>query len=296
MGSSGGGSDIPANTQAVNYIRYAPYIEEKHQLFLEAVQGKRIELENSSPFSSFSPIDIDDAFFGAGLTIADYDSVFPLFNTFMNDVDLGTLYDEVFESTTNSQKVRDLIAAEGALLSDDIEQEAIPRLSAGARDINSSQSSTFIIGKSLIESGRQKNLSKFSAGLKYELIPHAVDRWKTTLNWNREIVGTYSDIIKFYYNAKMDMNEHNYMFLSKDVLWPFTLYDHERAALGAMQGARTESTSVQGTESGPSKGQRMASGALSGAAAGAQVGAQIGQGYGVWGALIGAGLGAYAAS
>ena len=77
--------------------------------------------------------------------------------------------------------------------------------------------------------------------------------------------------MKLYFSAKTDIDEVNYAMAAKNILWPFTVLDFERAALGALQGATNSKTDVAGA----STASRVLSGALSGAAMGAMVGGQI---------------------
>ena len=61
MGSSGGGGGDQTTT-----IRYAPYIEDKHEDFLDAVATYRASLTDSSPFTDYTDIVTEAAFFGTG--------------------------------------------------------------------------------------------------------------------------------------------------------------------------------------------------------------------------------------
>ena len=282
MGSGGGSSS--GNSTQTNTIRYAPYIENRHTTFLSNIAGYVAALKDDSPFSGYSNIEIDDAFFGSGVAITNFSALFTLHESLMQDLAPEILYTTTFNNTINSTITKDVIAAEAVLLSDDIETTALPRLTTGARDINSVMSSTFIIAKTNLEATRVKALSKFSADLKYRLIPVVTDRWKTRLEWNKSVVMTYAELIKLYFSGKMDITQTNYTFQAKNKLWPFTVLDHERAALGALQGATSGSKEVAGGD-GPSTTQKVIGGALSGAAAGAQMGG--GWVSGVVGAVVG---------
>jgi hypothetical protein len=91
------------------------------------------------------------------------------------------------------------------------------------------------------------------------------------LNWNKLVIGTYSEIMKLYFSAKTDVDEVNYAMAAKHRLWPFTVLDFERAALGALQGATNAKTDVAGA----STMSRVLSGALTGAAMGAMIGSNV---------------------
>ena len=268
MGSSGSSSGGDSNT--TNNIRYAPYIETKHADFLSTVATYRALLLNDSPFATFNPYNIDTLFFGAGVAITSFASLYDTFELVLSNYDLDTSYDEIFRKTINSAEVHNLIAQEGIDLSDDIEENALPRILTGARDINSVNSDTFIIARTLLETNRVKALSSFSAKIKSTLIPVVIERWKTQLEWNKQIFHSYTELSKLYLSAKMDNTTQSYEMLVKNKLWPFTILDHERAALGALQGATNSSGTISGE--GPSSGQKVLGGAMSGAAAGTMIG------------------------
>ena len=225
----------------------------------------------ASPFLNYTDIEVDNAFFGAGYAIASFPSLYDMFGKFMAGLDIDALYTQVFENVVNSPVVNALVSAESALMDDDIDANSYPRLELGSRDLNSSNSSTFITAKALVEDGKVKALSKFSAQLKYNLIPVAQAVWQTHLEWNKGVVGMYSEIMKFFFSAKADIDEINYAMAAKNALWPFTVLDFERAALGALQGATVQKTDVAGA----STASKVLSGALSGAGMGAMIGSQI---------------------
>src|SRR3990167_628672 len=232
MSGGGGGS---GETE----VRYAPYIEARHSSFLGNLQTR--------------------------VNVAEFDS--PDYSSY-KDIYIEVLYSQLFEDTINSPQVADLVAAEGALLDEEIEINSLPRMQIGMRDINSVMSSSFVIGKSLIEDARTKSIAKFSAELKYRLIPTVQDRWAKHLAWNQGIITTYVEIMRLYYTGKIDADEANFNYVEKDKLWPFTILEFERAGLGALQGATN-------TKITPPRASGLARG-LSGAAAGAGIGAMIG--------------------
>jgi hypothetical protein len=261
----GGGSSSGGDQR--NEIRYAPYIESKHQSFLDSVQSNRITIAADSPFADNTDIEIDDAFFGASFTIASFPSLYDMFGKFMAGLDIDVLFSQIFEDTVNSPEINNLVAAETALLDDDFNANVLPNFTLGARDINAVQNDSFVVGKAVLLDGRTKAVERFSSELKYRMIPVAVDRWKTHLGWNGQVVMNYAEIMKLWFSAKMDVDDYNYTLSTKDKLWPFTVLDYERAALGALQGARS-SKGVGGA----STTQKAIAGALTGAAGGAMLG------------------------
>lgn len=252
-------------------VRYAGYIESQHKAFLSLIASYRNDVIDDSPFSGYVDVEVENAFFGLGYTISSFPSLYDMYGKFMAGLDIDSLWDQIFEDTVNSSLVGNLVTAQADLLDDEITTTSLPRMQEGMRDINSVIASSFVIGKAIIEDGREKTLAKLDAELKYKLIPVAESRWQTHLQWNQQVVSIYSEIMKFYFAAKHDVNEDNYSFAAKDKLWPFTVLEFERAALGALQGA----TNTRSDAAGTSTTARVLAGALSGASMGAMVGSNI---------------------
>ena len=273
----GGGKSGGTSTSKV---RYAPYIEDRHAPFLDAVIDHRKAVENNSPFATVADLDHDVAYFGVGFVLADFPSLYAQYGTFISGVNVDDLFDSTFGDTVNSTQVRDLVAAEAAQMDDDLITDVLPRYQVGMRDINSVLSSTFVVGKTVLENARGRNLDKFSADLKYKLIPVALERWNRHLEWNKTVVAVYSEIMKLYFSSKMDIEDHNQEIKVKNLLWPFTALEYERAALGALQGATTTTTKTAGSGG----AGRAMSGVLGGAAMGGMVGGPPGM---VVGGLLG---------
>lgn len=281
-GKGGGGGD------STTTVRYADYIEEKHQAFLDYVAARRSALMDDSPFANFSSIAIDDGFFGTGYILSSFPSLYDMYGKFMAGLDVDVLYQQVYGNLMDGPETTALVSAEATLLADELEQHILPRFEIGMRDINAVVSSTFVMGKALLESDRLKQVEKFSAQLKLSLLPVASERWRTHLEWNKGVIITYAEMMKLYVSAKMDTEDHNMELQAKDKLWPFTLSEYERAAIAALQGATTTSAKVQGA----SGAQRVIAGALSGAAMGGMLaGASQGAIGGPTGIIVGGLLG-----
>ena len=267
-GGGGGGGDY------VTTVRYAPYVEEHHSEFLDQVSSARATaIAAGSPYSTYEDVEVEAAFFGTGYVISNFPSLYDMFGKFMAGLDIEVLWTQTFEDTVNSPAIGALVSAEAALMDDDIEANVEPRFLTGMRDMNSVMSSTFVIGKALIEDARVKSLAKFDAELRYRLIPIAQDRWSKHLEWNRNVIGTYAEVMKFYYATRHQMDEMNFQMAARTALWPFTVLEYERAAIGALQGATTTSRDSAGSSS---TAQNVIGGALSGAAGGALAGAMYG--------------------
>jgi hypothetical protein len=285
-GGGGGGGD------STTTIRYAPYVEEHHNTFLDLVQTSvNTALTAGSPYTTYTAPEVEDAFFSAGYTIASFPSLYDMFGKFMAGLDIEVLWEQTFQDTVNNPQVGNLVTAEAVLLDDDIELNLLPRFQTGMRDMNAVMTSSYIIGKAIIEDARTKALAKFDAELRYKLIPIAQERYAAHLNWNNGVIKMYAELMKFYYSAKHDVDEQVFSMAARTALWPFTVLEYERAALGALQGATNTNKDVAGG----STAQNVIGGAMGGAAAGAMIGMSTGAAYGgVYGAAIGGVLGGIA--
>lgn len=261
-------------------IRFAPYIESKHETFLDTSASWGATLINDSPFESYSDVDFDNGFFGSGYTMSSFPALYDMYGKFMAGLDVDSLWEQMLDATQDSNTINNLVTAESDLMTDEIEQNVLPRFQLGMRDINAVMSSSFVVGQSVLESARVKSIAKFDAEIKYKLIPIAAEIWSRHLEWNKSVIAAYSNIMQLYINSKMTADSQNSEMNLKDKLWPFTVLDFQRANLAALQGAT--SGKVAGGE--VSQAAKSVSGALGGAAMGASVG-------GPYGAVIGGALG-----
>lgn len=278
-GSSGGGG-------GTSIQRYADYIELSQTWVIELCNQRIPSRIDASPYAGHVDTDIDAGFFGAGYTLSSFMSLYSFYSQYGINLDLDNLFSNLLMNSSISDAVSNLIAAEADLLDDDIEENVIPRFECGMRNINAVQSSTFVIGKALIEAGRVKALAKTDAQLRTQMITVAVDAWKSKLQWYQNLMMNYAQLLKFYYSAKMDFQEHDVSFHHRDLLWPFTVLEFLRLVDGTLQGAISTYTG-----GGPSGTQKAIGGALGGAATGAVVGSVV-PGIGtVTGAIVGGVLG-----
>ena len=231
----GGGGGGDSKTE----IRYAGYIEEKHKDFLNTLAAQRENDIDNSPFTGYTELEVDDAFFGTGYLISSFPSLYDMYGKFMAGLDIDVLYGQIFEDTVNAPEINNLVSAEAVMMDDDIDMNVLPRFQTGMRDINSVMSSSYVCGRAAIEDARVKALSRFSAELKYRMIPVVTDRWRTHLDWNRHTVMLYAEIMRTYYQVKTNVEEHFYNIQELDAKWPWTVLGQERAGLGALQGAKT---------------------------------------------------------
>ena len=265
-------------------VHFPEYLEDRHWQYIDRVKEDVERVKLLSPYAEYEDIDIDTAFFGAGYVLSSFPSLYDMYGKFMAGLDIEYLFNQAFTDTTDGTIIRNLVSEQASILSSDIANEAIPRYEVGMRDINAVVSGTFVIGKAMLERKRIQEISRFDSEVRYKMIPVAVERWKAHLSWNRQVVTTYAEILKFYFTAVLDVDGYNYEMHAKDLLWPFTVYDFERLALGAVSGGGGGGgVGVAGA----SRGAKVIGGAMSGASAGAMVGSAV---PGI-GTAIGAGVG-----
>lgn len=275
----GGGNSGGGDTR--QEIRYAPYVEKKHKAFLNEIVSSRDAALLANPFVNYNDIPLDDAFFGANYIVSSFPSLYDMFGKFVAGLDIDALAAQIFESTVNSTEVSNLVSAESELLQDEIDVKIVPGFEAGLRDINAVNASSFIIGKAnIMGAAKIKSINKYSSELQYRLIPVAHERWKTHLDWNQNVISTYMAVMKLYFASAMDVHSFNHSMGAKESLWPFTVLEYERAALGSLQGARTTTGEKSGGEVSH----------LGAAASGAAMGMQM-TGGNPWGAAIGGAAG-----
>jgi len=266
--SSGGSSDSTVTT------RFAKYIEDKHVVFLNHSEDYGDLLRDDSPYSDYTDKDFTTGLYGSGYTMASFPSLFDMYGKFMAGLDIEALFDEVLNDVQNAETILNAISAHRDVLDDDIEQTVLPRFQAGMRDMNAVMTSSFILGESIIEQGRNKKVAEFDADLRYKLIPVAAEVFTKHLAWNQGMITTYIEVMKLAMSAEIDSDKMNYEYAKLDKVWPFYVMEYERANIGALQGAQTR------TESGP-EGSTGAS-IIGGAAMGASI-----PGFGLPGAIIG---------
>lgn len=276
MGSSGGSDGDSTNT-----IRYAPYIEEQHEYFLQESRDYFDELKTpaNSPYYGYTDVALENAFYGSGYTMASFPSLYDMFGKFIAGLDVEVLWTQTLDSTQDDSAIAALTNAHADIVDERITDDVLPRLRAGLRDINAITSSSYFIAVSNIEAKQNHDIAHFDAELRYKLIPIAAERWLNHLKWNRDVIAEYINVMKLAILSKFDQDDHNYKYALADTMWPFTLLEQHRANLGALQGA-----TVGKAGEGPSQTQSAIGGALSGAAMGATVG-------GTTGAVIGGALG-----
>lgn len=260
-------------------IRYADYVETHHHQFLNEIEKTRAQTINDSPFSTYTFVDTDEAFLGAGYMLSDFPSLYDMFGKFMAGLDVCDLFQDAFKDILTPDEIDKNRKAEKEFIDIEITTKLIPTFVRHMRDLNAVASSSFIIGKTMIEQKGVKALANFGANLRYSMIPLIAGKWTAALNFQKTAIIDYAFTMKNYISSKMSVDEVNYRKLSKDLLWPFTVLEYERAAVATMQYSKNIERKKQQGRSDVSKGCLITSYAI--------MGAQIGYYFPPWGTLIG---------
>jgi hypothetical protein len=231
MGSSSSSSSSAPAWQT-HEIRFAPYIEARHSSLLEASYVARLSALNNSPYEDYNDIDYNTAVIGIGYTITSFPALYDMFGKFMSGFDIEVLWGKSFDRIINSTGVDSKIDSEITTINDAIDAESIPELKLLARDMNIVCSSSFIIGKALIERNRVRDLAKTSAEAKYSLLQETVVGTNSELNWQKSVTDNYAELFKTFYLAASQCTDANYKMSTNDILWNLNILDFERAALG----------------------------------------------------------------
>lgn len=218
--------------------RQAEYIEDAHKILIDNAATYRMAIISDSPYAGYEALsdDVESAFFGSGYVISDFPSLYDMYGKFLAGLDIEVLFDEIFAESTEGDIVSDLISSHASKLSDDIEQEILPRYATGMRDINSVLSSSYMVGKAILENQRLKKVAEFDAETRYRMIPVAVTRWQAHLTWNQNVITTYVEILKTYLVEKVNVDNQDMEVTRKDTMWPFDVLDREANEIALFRG------------------------------------------------------------
>lgn len=224
-------------------VRFAAYLEGHHHCFLDEILKQRRDVIDDSPYTEYSVIEIEDAFYGTGDLLASSFALYEMFGNYMSGLDIIGWFNDTFEGIISSDELDSYLAAQTALMDDDISTTHLPAFLYEMRNINAVTSSSFIIGKTRIENQRLQELARMSHELKYRLIPLITERWIKSLNFSKTVIIDNALLLKLYFSFKMFVDEVNYKKILDHYLWPFRVMEYERKALATLTGAAVQKKS-----------------------------------------------------
>jgi len=245
MGSSGSSQSSSPPWQTKE-IRFAPYIEARHSSLLNAAYTARVAALNNSPYADYTDVDYEAAIIGIGYAITSFPTLYDMYGKFMSGFDVETLWGKSFDKIMNLDEVEDMVDSETTSIDDFLEINSIPDLKVLARELNVVCSSSFVVGKALIESKRIKKVAEVSAEAKYALLSDAMSDSVNGLNWRKAVTDNYAELFKTFYLAAAQCTDANYKMATNDVLWNLNVLDFERAALGVFHPKSTFTKQMPG--------------------------------------------------
>lgn len=264
--------------------RYAEYIEGHHGALLDHVSTTKLAIFTISPFADYVPVEIDAAYFGLGYLISSFPSLYDMFGKHMAGLDIESIWNSTFGKIVGEPSIDTAISENMKLVDDEMVRGELADFQVGMRNLNAVTTSSFVVGKAVVEDKRVKLFAKTSLEAKVELLPNMGSEYISHINWEKMTVTVYARAIKDYLMYKNLVDVANTTFASRDSLWPFTVLSFEGKVLGTMQSATSWKKTMDRERSLVSKTLLV----LSYTATGAVIGGEIGGGYG---AIIGAVIG-----
>lgn len=215
-------------------IKHPDYVQEHHDRFLNQIEVQQAIGLAANPFIAIEHRNINDVFFGAGYLLSSYASLYDMFGKFMAGLDLEELWKKGELSLLTTEEIQAHVAEEKQRLDDKIDIEVIPKFKREMRDLNAVASSSFIVGCAKIEAKRVKDRAAISLEIVSGIIPSVSDKFIGDLSWAKEIILSYSKIMKSYFTLKVDTEIKLYTAHAEKVLWPFTVLDYNRRALNSL--------------------------------------------------------------
>lgn len=215
--------------------RYAPYIEVRHESFLNAVYNARVVALQGNPYDGYVALDADTSYIGIGVAIEDFGSLFTAFGKYLSGFDIEKLWARVFWALFNEEETENAVKADITLFDDKDTTESIVQCKLDMRDAGAVSSSSFVIAQANIEKRRMIKVADLYSDAQINLLEVAEGAFAKDLNWNNDMVKQYASIMKDYFLSAVAALEAKYKFAAQKALWPFTVMEYERAALGALR-------------------------------------------------------------
>lgn len=296
MGSSGGGG---GGSGAVSHSAYLEAIhwEWLSHSGLDGIESSIDTIMNSalgnSPWTGLSAYNPD-------ADIAAYEAVIADLGVLLGGldeaVDWAALYAQA-ELTLNGVAEAAIIAdaaAFASILDADLNVKILPRFRRGMQDINAVVSSAFVLGEAVIEGFRDRELAKYTSGLRLDSKARVLTATEMMvqmagrrITWNEDYVKTFIEAQRIKLVAKKEETDRNAEIDEADAKWDLEVFQYGGNLMAAIGGG----TAIPNM-AGKNKTASVLGGAMSGAAGGAMIGNAVpGIGTAV-GAVVGGILGA----
>ncbi len=294
---SGGGSGSAGGGSA---SEYPTYMQDRHGSWLFVVEAMMDDARaGGSPFLAIDPYNPVTEVTNMNTAVQEYQAIVSAMSycddwqAMMDCAKTKIDGDIVDEATADAN-----IDAFGNLIDDQITSEVIPRFEAGMADINSVISSAFVIGRALIEDGRDKAVIKYGTDLKLqnykqrnEMIMTSAESMKALhlqyIENYRVYVALIVEVGRITIVANVEYQNQTADFADRDARWDLEVFQYGSNVMASVSGG-----TVAPGKASPNQGMSALGGALSGAASGAMIGGSMGGPKGaVAGAIIGGAVG-----
>jgi hypothetical protein len=289
-GGGGGGSS--------GAVDYPTYMKDVHNDWLDNTGIDKITSSitdamnsalSTSPWTGQVAYDPDDDISAYIASLANFRTILSGLNDTAN---WASFYDQSNAKITDSTE--DDIIAYGNILDDQLTINTLPRFKRGMQDINAVVSSSFVIGESVIEGFRDRDVAKYAADIRLsrqQQILNGVDQIinirNNRLGLEDSYVKTYIEAMRIKIVAKKEESDKNIDIDEQDALWDLEVFQYGANVMASIQGG-----TVSNGPRRPSTAASVLGGALSGAAAGAMIGSTMAPAGGLMPMAIGAVLGA----
>lgn len=287
---------------AAGIVDFPSYMKDIHNDWLDQTGSDTIESSivdamnaalGASPFSAMTaydpttPMDNMDAAVEAFNTLVDA----LVYDTDWEDA-VDTVVTKADDAVFDDTYVDADIAAFGDALDDQINNIVLPRFQGGLRDVNAVMSSAFVVGESIIEGMRNRDVTKYGTDLRVKLnfqrndfvlkgVERVLQDMFTRIEMEKGVAHYTIEANRMRSASLKEKKDTENSIDINDGKWDLEIFQYGANLLAAISGAPVY---TGGGSDSPSK----TSSAIGGALAGASIGSSIGGG---WGALIGGALG-----
>lgn len=283
MGMGGGGG-------SAGKVEYPPHITTAHSDWLDntgadTMTQSIVDLMNaaigSSPYTALSAYDPSTPISSMISAIGDLESLVALLSS-------GTTLDTLISSVLDDSRVENDIDAFANQLDAQLTATVYPRFEAGMRDINAVVSSAFVIGRAVIEEGRDREVAKYGTSLRLKAFgDDAIQVIQLKMKFQLAVSQLTAEVNRMKIVALKEQTDRDADLDDLDARWDLEVYQHGANVMAAPGGG----TAIP-------KGKGMAASMLGGALSMGAMGAMAGPALGLTapiglaaGALLGAASG-----
>lgn len=206
------------------------------------------------------------------------------FQGVVNAIDESTKWKAlVADATTNTPGVTEF----SNILDDQVTTKVIPRFEAGMRDINAVISSSFTLGKSVIEGFRTRDVANHQSKIILDGISQMMSLYSMKVEANKVLMASTIENNRLKIVAEKEKKDTQFQIDEANSKWDLEVFQYGANMIAGISGG-----TVRPDSGAPSKTQSAIGGALAGAALGAAIsdgsrtGTAIGAGVGLLAGLL----------